>query len=180
MAVLSDRTLALIYPEHKTFEPASINLHLGDSLLVWPSSERRDPRIDQSDLWRQVPLRQIGEPAWILMPHFRYLATTRERVTIPANCAGQIGARSSWARDGLAVIQGPAGWLDSGYRGRPTLELSVVGSELVIWPGAAICQLVLHQLDTPCERPYGHPSRQSKYQSNEFPTPSLTHLEVTA
>lgn len=179
MSVYSDHDLSDLYPEYRgTIGPASIDLHVGSALFAWPQDVARDPRTDQSDAWRSVPLRygQFGgdpvPPHWVLEPGVRYLAATRERVRIPDDAAGQIGARSSWGRDGLAVIQGPAGWLDPGYVGNPTLELSVVGSHLVLWPGAAICQLILFRLTSPCVTPY-----RGKYREDADPTPSRLHLE---
>lgn len=174
MSVLSDRSLAELYSEyHGAIGPASIDLAIGDTLLIWPRATRRDPRRDQSRLWSTAHFGSDEPDAWVLYPGYRYLATTAQRIRIPNDRAGQIGARSSWARDGLAVICGPAGWLDPDYIGNPTLELSVVGSELVLWPGAVIAQLILHQLDRTCERGY-----QGKYQNDSLPTPSRMHLEV--
>lgn len=177
MSVLSDRSLRALYPDSEHIGPASIDLHIGDSLLVWPDYVLRDPRDDQSLLWKPVPTMlvqdEIDQPVWILKPGLRYLASTHERIEIRPDCAGQIGARSSWGRDGLAVICGPAGFLDAGYVGNPTLELSVVGSDLVLWPGAAICQLILFRLTTPAERPY-----RGKYQSDQAPTPSRLFQEA--
>lgn len=177
MSVQSDRSLAELWPHYRgDIGPASIDLHLGDTLLYWPDWVLRDPRTDQSALWKRADLLCIGDgSAWRLKPGLRYLATTREHITIPPDMAGQIGARSSWGRDGLAVIQGPAGWIDPGYSGRPTLELSVVGSELVLWPGAAICQLIVFALDRPCARPY-----DGKYQGDQGATPSRAHLDGRA
>lgn len=170
MAVLSDRDLAALYPEYRgDVGPASIDLAIGDTLLWWPAWIRRDPRTDQAGKWRPAPLSQ---GAWVLKPGVRYLATTAENLRIPDDCAGQLAARSSWGRDGLAVIQGPAGWCDPGYHGRATMELSVVGSDLVLWPGAVICQLILFRLTSPCLRPY-----RGRYQDDHAPTPSRLHLE---
>lgn len=179
MTVLSHVTLERIYPDCRTIEPASIDLHIGDTLRSWPRYERRDPRRDQSSLWNPVGLREddLG-PYWVLVPGVRYLAATHERIRILPDHAGQIGARSSWARDGLSVIQGPAGWCDPGYIGNPTLELSVIGSELVIWPGARVAQLILFELSEAATRGYGHSSRQSKYQGHIGPEPSQTWREV--
>lgn len=184
MTILSNVSLSRIWPDSPHVGPASIDLHIADTLLVWSRWVRRDPRIDQSEHWKPVSLQlawtpTMGEhdpleaPAWVLEPGHRYLATTKERIRIPDDCAGQISARSSWGRDGLAVICGPAGFLDPGYVGRPTLELSVIGSELVLWPGASIAQLILHRLTEPCTRPY-----TGKYQFDEMPTPSRLHAEV--
>jgi dCTP deaminase len=176
MSVLSDRSLRAVYPDFEP-GPASIDLHLGDVLLVWPDWVRRDPREDQTGRWQRVDLEadfdRESEPYWLIRPGRRYLAATHERIEIRPDCAGQIGARSSWGRDGLAVIQGPAGWLDPGYVGFPTLELAVVGSDLVLWPGAAICQLIIFRLTTTAERPY-----RGKYQSDQAPTPSRLFQEA--
>lgn len=177
MTVLSDRGIEAaleeglwIEPWHNAaVQPASFDLTLGRSLLVWPMGTLRDPRYGrQEDAWQSVGFRDVPDgPIWILEPGRRYLATTAEHVRLPDTLAGQISARSSWGRDGLDVIQGPAGWIDPGYRGRPTLELSVTGSSLVIWPGAPCLQLVLYRLDRPCARPYA-----GRYQGDLEPTPA--------
>lgn len=171
MSVYSDRDLADLYPEYRgAIGPASIDLHIGETLRLWPSWVTRDPRIDQSYLWRDVAM---ADGAWTLKPGIRYLATTLETLRIPDDAAGQLAARSSWGRDGLAVIQGPAGWCDPGYHGRPTMELSVTGSDLILWPGASICQLILFRLTSECLSPY-----RGKYQGDAAPIASRLHMEV--
>jgi dCTP deaminase len=177
VSVYSDREIAALYPHYRgAIGPASIDLAIGDDLRSWPRYERRDPRRDQSALWNAVSLQadDLGS-FWVLVPGVRYLATTRERLCIPDDAAGQIGARSSWGRDGLAVIQGPAGWLDPGFCGKVVLELSVLGSELVLWPGAVVCQLILFQLSSPCLQPYA-----GRYQGQADVTPSRLHLDWTS
>lgn len=171
--ILSDRDLKRIYQQAAP-GPASIDLHVGDDLRYWPSWVRRNPRIDQSPLWKPCALQDKGgEPHWVLHPDTRYLAATREHIEIPSAYAGQIAARSSWGRDGLAVICGPAGFIDPGFAGLLVLELSVIGSELVIWPGAAVAQLIVHHLTSPCERPYA-----GRYQFQDGVTPSRLHLDA--
>lgn len=180
MSVLPDAALARLYPQYAgAVQPASLDLHLGTTLYAWPRDVPRDPRRNQEDVWQSVPLRSDDDGLfWVLEPGIRYLASTRERIKIPLDKAGQIGARSSWARDGLSVIQGPAGWCDPDYLGNPTLELGVLGSELVVWPGARVAQLILFELTEAATRGYGHPSRQSKYQNHRGPEPSRLHLEA--
>jgi deoxycytidine triphosphate deaminase len=176
MAVLSSTDLRRMYPESPFIGPASIDLHIGDSMLWWPEWIRRDPRIDQAHLWRNWPIENPHEhpgPIWVLHPGYRYLAATRERIKIRPDVAGEITARSTWGRDGLAVICGPAGWIDPGYEGHPTLELSVVGSELVLWPGASVAQLILHRLETPSDQTYA-----GRYQADSQPTPSRMFAKV--
>lgn len=183
MTLVSDGTLRILLVNGRLrvephtdamVQPASLDLTLGDALLVWPMDTLRDPRYGrQADAWRPVPFCDVPDgPIWILEPHRRYLATTAQEIALPDNLAGQISARSSWGRDGLDVIQGPAGFCDPGYAGRPTLELSVTGSRLVIWPGAPCLQLVLSWLDRAAERPYGSDGLGSKYQSDMEPTPA--------
>lgn len=182
MNVLSDAALARLYPSYAgDIQPASLDLHVSNTLYAWPQDVLRDPRRKQDGLWCSEPLRYDDDgPHWVLMPGVRYLAATIERIKIPLDHAGQIGARSSWARDGLSVIQGPAGWCDPDYLGNPTLELGVLGSPLVLWPGACVAQLILFELTEPCVRPYGHRSRQSKYQGDVVAQPSRLWAEVTA
>lgn len=180
MTVYSDQALAELYPEYRgAVGPASVDLHLGNTLYAWPLDVKRDPRTDQAAVWQSVALRchlwggEPVEPHWVLEPGTRYLAMTRERIRIPDDAAGQIGARSSWARDGLSVIQGPAGWCDPGFVGNVVLELSVVGSDLVIWPGASVCQLILFALTSACLRPY-----DGRYQGQAEVTPSRLWQEA--
>lgn len=161
-------------PVDAAYQPCSLDLALGDSLLVWPSGVTRDPRFDQRREWEAVELFRRPDSdltGWHLLPGRRYLATTREHVALPAHLAGRLEGRSSWARDGLCVHH-TAGWLDAGYRGRPTVELSVVGSWLVIWPGADCLQLVVQHLDQPAARPYGHADLGSRYLADADPTPA--------
>jgi dCTP deaminase len=149
--------------------PASYDLHLGETLLGWPSGVVRDPRIDQSEVWELKQLRADG--TWVLEPGMFYLGATRERVGIPNDLVGQLEGRSSWGRLGLEIHR-CAGYIDPGFQGHPTLELSVVGAPLVIWPGARICQLVLTLLTSPAVRPY-----RGKYHGDDGPVASRLHLD---
>lgn len=169
MSVMSDRTLRAMYPTNEHIQSASIDVHLGDTLLVWPHWERRDPRIDQSHLWQAV---DIYNGVWVMHPGRRYLAATEETVKVPPDMAVEVTGRSSWGRDGLEVHR-QAGWLDPGFLGTVTLELSVVGSELVLWPGARVAQLVFHTLDHEVLQGY-----VGKYAGQQAPTPSRSHLDV--
>lgn len=174
---LSDRTIRILLANghlrvdphtDAMIQPSGVDLSLGDSLLVWPREILCDPRIDQTHVWQKIPL--LGD-TWTLSPGYRYLATTAEEIALADNLTGQIAARSKWGRCGLDVIQGPAGFCDAGYHGRPTLELSVTGSDLLIWPGAGCLQLVLTWQDKRSERPYGSDGLGSHYQGDMVPTP---------
>lgn len=169
--ILSDRDLRRLYPESPFVQAASIDLHVGEELRLWPYWVVRDPRLDQTSRWvRLDPDAEDG--AWELCPNNRYLAATAERVKVLPHLAGVLCARSSWGRDGLAVIQGPAGFVDPGFEGHLVLELSVVGSRLLLRPGDRIAQLVLHELTSPAERPYA-----GRYQGQSGVVPSRSHLD---
>lgn len=167
--IASDRTLRSMYPANDHIQGASIDVHLGDSLLVWPHWEKRDPRIDQSHLWQSV---ELYNGVWVMHPGRRYLSATDETIRVPSDMAVAVSGRSSWGRDGLEVHR-QAGWLDPGFLGTVTLELSVVGSDLVIWPGARVAQLVFHRLDHEALHGYA-----GKYQNQQAPTPSRSHLDA--
>lgn len=162
-------------------QPSSIDLTLGDTLKVWPDWITRDPRIDQSDLWRVVDLARLPDdehtgPCWVLKPGLRYLATTAQSISLNSPSLGaQLDGRSTWARDGLTVHK-TAGWLDPGYGkdkpSRPTLELSVEGSPLVIYPGADCAQLFLVRIEGRVRHLYGYPGLGSRYQGDTEPTPA--------
>jgi dCTP deaminase len=112
-----------------------------------------------------------ARPAVWLDPGAFVLGTTRERIALPPDLAGRVEGRSSLGRSGL-VVHLTAGFCDPGFEGQVTLEISVVGDHAVaLHRGMRISQLVLHQLDRPAARPYGHPSRGSKYQGQIGTTP---------
>lgn len=175
MVVLSDADLKRLYPFAQNIGPASIDLCIGHELSVWPSWVVRDPRIDQSDRWRKVETVENNGPTWTLHPGHRYLSATMQRVQIPSGYAAQVSARSSWGRDGLSVIIGPAGWVDPGWDGVLTLELTVTGSPLVLWPGAMVCQLVLLALSSPPKRAYS-----GRYQGDQDAAPSRLYQDWEA
>jgi dCTP deaminase len=159
--ILSDRDLRKAQANHtivapfrdEHVQPASIDLRLGRGFLFMGAS------INAAG---NMPL-EPGDFA---------LGTTLETVTIPAHLVGQINGRSSWARKGL-IVHTTAGFIDPGFTGQVTLELKNVGHETLWLPvGERICQLVLTQLTSPAERPYGAPGLGSHYQGQQGVTVS--------
>jgi dCTP deaminase len=110
-----------------------------------------------------------GEP-FILQPGQFVLAATLERVSLPGHIAGQLGGRSTLARLGLQV-HSTAGWIDPGFTGNITLELSsLVPCPLKLWPGDTIAQLSLFRVPHPgAARPYGT-LHVGRYQGQVGPT----------
>lgn len=117
-----------------------------------------------------VDLRLGGDEDLFIWPGKLVLADTLEYVKIPPHLAARVEGKSTWGRRGL-MVHLTAGWIDPGFEGTITLEMYYVGPmAITIKKGAPICQLSIFQLKNPCERPYGHPSRQSKYQGQTGPT----------
>lgn len=112
----------------------------------------------------------------LLMPMQFVLASTIERVEIPADLLGRVCGRSTIGRMGVQVEN--AGLIDPGFKGQITLELFCCARQPVnVLRGTRICQLTLEELRTPAARPYGHPSRRSKYQGQIGATPAVPDQE---
>ncbi len=100
------------------------------------------------------------------------LGSTLERVTLPDDLVARLEGKSSLGRLGL-LIHSTAGFIDPGWDGHVTLELSNVANlPITIYPGMKIGQLSFVQLSEAAERPYGSEGIGSKYQGQRGPTPS--------
>ncbi len=156
-------------------QPCSIDLRLDRSFA---SFNRDDPAAcidpaaeDQEGLMRTVQADGPDEPI-VLLPHAFALATTLETVRLPDDVAGRLEGKSSLGRLGLQT-HATAGWIDPGFSGRITLELSNVAPlPIKLWPGMKIGQLCLFRTEAPALRPYGSPGLGSRYQGQVAPTPS--------
>jgi dCTP deaminase len=133
-----------------------------------------DPAEEQAELTRQVEP-EPGEP-FILHPGEFVLASTYEVVTLPDDIAGRLEGKSSLGRLGL-LTHSTAGFIDPGFSGHVTLELSNVATlPIKLWPGMKIGQLCLFRLSSPAEHPYGSAQYGSRYQGQRGPTQSKSHL----
>ena len=179
--------MGLLFPTHLAgnstidpdtqIQPASIDLRLGTSFWRFKMGmpdERRvlDPKQGAAEYMVE---QTIGvEDYYDLKPggeHF-CLATTMEYIRMPNDLVARVDGRSSLGRLGLRV-HSTAGFVDPGFNGCITLEMDVVSRYPVrLRPGMRICQLSFERLESPAERPYGHPSRHSKYQGQTSTTPS--------
>lgn len=158
--------------EEDQIQPASVDLRLGSSfrLLVNHTATSIDPYHSQPDLTREVIV-SPGEP-FVLHPGEFVLGTTVECVSLPSDLVARVDGKSSLGRWGL-LIHATAGFVDSGFTGEITLELSNVATLPVkLWPGMKIGQVSFMRLDAPSERPYGHPGLGSKYQGQRGATAS--------
>jgi dCTP deaminase len=179
--VLSDRSLKdelaagriVIDPFNpEDIQPASIDVHLGDGFRVFRNSRYPfiDPNVSQPDLTELMTATR-AEP-FVLHPGEFVLGTTLERITLPDNILGRLEGKSTLGRIGL-LIHSTAGYVDPGWNGYLTLELSNVANlPILLTPGMKIGQICFELMSTPVDKPYGHPELGSHYQGQIGPTPS--------
>jgi dCTP deaminase len=179
--ILSDRSLReaiaagrlVVEPlDDGAIQPSSIDVRLDNRFRVFYTA--RHPYIDvkqpMEDLTELVEVKP--DDAFILHPGEFVLGSTLEEVGIPDDLAARLEGKSSLGRLGL-LTHSTAGFLDPGFRGHVTLELSNVANlPITLYPGMRIGQIAVFQLTTPAERPYGSGGVNSKYQGQRGPTPS--------
>ncbi len=157
-------------------QPSSIDVRLDKFFRVFNNSQYThiDPKLPQEEL---TTLREVPEDEpFILHPGEFVLASTLEYFDIPVHLAGRLEGKSSLGRLGL-VTHSTAGFIDPGFSGHITLELSNVANlPIALWPNMKVGQLALFKLSTPAESPYGTGKLGSKYQGQRGPTPSKAYL----
>jgi dCTP deaminase len=157
-------------------QPSSIDVRLDKYFRLFDNHKYPfiDPREDQPELTRLVEI-QGGEP-FILHPGEFVLGSTYELVTLPDDIAARLEGKSSLGRLGL-LTHSTAGFVDPGFSGHVTLELSNVATlPIKLWPGMKIGQLCFIKLSSPAEKPYGSTEYSSRYQGQRGPTASRSHL----
>src|ERR671914_470078 len=157
-------------------QPSSVDLHLGNRFRVFRNNRTAviDPRQEQPELTELVEI--SGDEPFILHPGEFVLGQTLERVTLPEDLVARLEGKSSLGRLGL-LIHSTAGFVDSGFSGNLTLELSNVANlPITIYHGMPIGQISFMRMDGPVERPYGSGEAGSKYQGQTEPTPSRFYL----
>ncbi len=165
--------------EDAMLQPSSVDVRLDRLFRVFENHRypHIDPAEDQPDLTRLIEA-QSGEP-FILHPGEFVLGATAELVTLPDDVAARLEGKSSLGRLGL-LTHSTAGFIDPGFSGHVTLELSNVATmPIKLWPGMKIGQLCFFKLSSPAEHPYGSAKYSSRYQGQRGPTPSRSHLNFS-
>jgi dCTP deaminase len=153
-------------------QPSSVDLHVDDRFRVFANS--RYPYIDvKKEMPGLTEIVEVAEPdPFILHPGEFVLGSTLERVALPDDMVARLEGKSSLGRLGL-LIHSTAGYVDPGWDGYLTLELSNVANlPITIYPAMKIGQISFFRLTTPAERPYGSTGTRSKYQGQRGPTAS--------
>ena len=133
-----------------------------------------DPAEQQDDLTRFVEV--AADEPFILHPGEFVLGSTYEFVKLPDNVAARLEGKSSLGRLGL-VTHSTAGFVDPGFNGHVTLELSNMATlPIKLWPGMKIGQLCFFQLSSPSETPYGSEKYLNRYQGQRGPTASRSYM----
>jgi dCTP deaminase len=179
--VLSDRTIKeeiaagriVIEPlDEQAIQPSSVDLRVSRKFLVFRG--QRYPYIDvrapMDDLTEMVEIND--DQPFFLHPGQFVLGSTMERISLPNDLVARLEGKSSLGRLGL-LIHSTAGYVDPGWNGSLTLELSNVANlPITIYHGMKIGQISFIRMSTPVDRPYGSPDLHSRYYGQSDPTPS--------
>lgn len=184
--VLSDHTIKeelakgriIIEPlDPSCIQPASIDVHLDKKLLVFRNSRRPfiDVREDAGDLTETEEI--DGEKPFILHPNEFVLASTLEHISLPEDIVARLEGKSSLGRIGL-LIHSTAGYVDPGWKGHLTLELSNVANlPVTLYYKMKIGQISFLRLSSPADNLYGSSALGSKYQGQTEPTASRAYRD---
>jgi len=145
-----------------SLQPASYDLHLDKNIMYFNADGNNviDVRKPIDDLMIKI---QIDDSGFVIEPHQLVLANVVEITGVDSKHVGRLEGKSSLARIGL-IIHATAGFLDPGNKLRLTLEMvNLSPLPIRIYAGMKIAQIAFEELDTPCERPYGSKSLNSKY-----------------
>lgn len=155
----------------KQIQPSSVDLRIGNEFKGFTITSKPfiDPR-DNTDLESYMNSFTIeeGKP-FIIHPGEFTLATTYETVKLPADIVARVEGRSSMGRLGV-TMHVTAGYIDPGFEGKITLEISNIGKmPVALYPGQRVCQIVFETMTSPSLKPYGHEDRDSKYMNQKGP-----------
>ena len=157
-------------------QPSSVDVQLDKFFRVFENHRYPsiDPSVEQVELTRMIEV--SDEEPFVLHPGEFVLGSTYEQVTLGSAVAARLEGKSSLGRLGL-LTHSTAGFIDPGFSGHVTLELSNMATLPVkLWPGMKIGQLCFFRLSSPAEHPYGSAAYGSRYQGQRGPTPSRSHL----
>jgi dCTP deaminase len=171
-AELGTGRIALEPYQAEMIQPSSIDVRLDRYFRLFDNHKYPfiDPAEDQPELTRLVEV--DSDQAFILHPGEFVLGSTYEQVTLPDDVAARLEGKSSLGRLGL-LTHSTAGFIDPGFSGHVTLELSNVATlPIKLWPGMKIGQMCFFRLSSPAEHPYGSSEYSSRYQGQRGPTAS--------
>ncbi|HZG94293.1 MAG TPA: dCTP deaminase [Mycobacteriales bacterium] len=158
-------------------QPSSVDVRIDRYFRVFHNSRYThiDVAREMDDLTELVEPR--GDEPFLLHPGEFVLGSTLECVTLPDDIAARLEGKSSLGRLGL-LTHSTAGFIDPGFTGHVTLELSNVANlPITLYPGMKIGQICFFRLSSPAEKPYGSGASGSRYQGQRGPTPSRSYRD---
>ena len=176
-AALADGRIEIDPYEESHVQPSSVDLRVAPTFRVF--ANHLYPHIDPRQLQEDLTSLHEVEPDhhFILHPGEFALGATLERVRLGDDVVARLEGKSSLGRLGL-MIHSTAGFVDPGFNGHLTLELSNVAQlPIAIYPGMRIGQISFYQMTTPADNPYGSGVIGSKYQGQAGPTASRSHRD---
>jgi dCTP deaminase len=178
-AALASGRMALTPYDEAMVQPSSIDVRLDRFFRVFANHRYThiDPALEQDELTELV---EVGDDeSFLLHPGEFVLGSTLEVITLGDDLASRLEGKSSLGRLGL-LTHSTAGFIDPGFSGHVTLELSNVANlPIKLYPGMKIGQICVLPLSSVSEHPYGSAVYGSRYQGQRGPTPSRSHLRFT-
>ncbi len=187
--ILSDRDIKKYIEEGKIkihplpdFEiqlgPASLDVRLDNIFRVF--NHTQVPYIDPKNKSTFEHLTEVVKveenKPFVLQPGQFILASTLEEVELPDDIGARIEGRSSWGRLGI-IVHSTAGYIDPGFKGKITLEMSNIGMlPVLLYPGMRICQLSFEKLSSPAQKPYPQ-KKDAKYFGDQLPQESRIYKD---
>lgn len=165
--------------DYAAIQPASVDVRIDRFFRLFDNHKYSviDPSEEQPGLTRLIEV-EADEP-FVLHPGEFVLGSTFEQVTLPADIAARLEGKSSLGRLGL-LTHSTAGFVDPGFSGHVTLELSNMATlPIKLWPGMKIGQLCFFRVSSEVEKPYGAKENQSRYQGQRGPTASRSYLSFS-
>ena len=178
-AALASGRMGLAPYDEQMVQPSSIDIRLDRYFRVFANHRYThiDPKVAQDDLTEL--LEPDGDEPFVLHPGEFVLGSTLEVITLGDDLAARLEGKSSLGRLGL-LTHSTAGFIDPGFSGHVTLELSNVANlPIKLYPGMKIGQICVLQLTSPAEHPYGSSIYGSRYQDQRGPTPSRSYLRFS-
>ncbi|GAA3591863.1 dCTP deaminase [Klugiella xanthotipulae] len=175
-AELSASRIGLDPYDPSMVQPSSVDVRLDRFFRLFDNHKYPfiDPSVDQPDLTHLIET--DGTDPFILHPGEFVLGSTFEKISLPDDIAARLEGKSSLGRLGL-LTHSTAGFIDPGFSGHVTLELSNVATlPIKLWPGMKIGQLCFFRLSSAAEHPYGSQEYSSRYQGQRGPTASRSFL----
>ncbi len=173
---LAERRVTLDPHDPAMVQPSSVDVRLDRWFRLFDNHRYGviDPAVDQPDLTRLVEVEP--DESFVLHPGEFVLGSTYERVGLGDDIAARLEGKSSLGRLGL-LTHSTAGFIDPGFTGHVTLELSNVATlPIQLWPGMKIGQLCFFTLSSPAQDPYGSGRHGSRYQDQRGPTASRSSV----